>query len=47
LEDINISLISHGASAVNLTFVVKEVQLVDVVKRLHGAFFDKTTGTQA
>ncbi|HEV7644517.1 MAG TPA: lysine-sensitive aspartokinase 3 [Pyrinomonadaceae bacterium] len=39
LEDVNISLISHGASAVNLTFVVKEDQLADVVKRLHSAFF--------
>jgi aspartate kinase len=39
LENVNISLISHGASAVNLTFVVKEDQLVDVVERLHDAFF--------
>jgi aspartate kinase len=40
LEDVNISLISHGASAVNLTFVVKESQLADVVKRLHDTFFE-------
>jgi aspartate kinase len=40
LEDVNISLISHGASAVNMTFVVKEDQLVDVVKRLHDTFFE-------
>jgi aspartate kinase len=39
LDDVNISLISHGASAVNLTFVVREDQLNDVVKRLHAAFF--------
>ncbi len=39
LEDVNISLISHGASSVNLTFVVKEEQLVGVVKRLHDTFF--------
>lgn len=39
IEDVNISLISHGASSVNLTFVVKEDQLADVVKRLHYAFF--------
>jgi aspartate kinase len=39
IEDVNISLISHGASSVNLTFVVKEEQLADVVKRLHSAFF--------
>lgn len=41
IEDVNISLISHGASSVNLTFVVKEEQLADVVKRLHHAFFSE------
>ena len=41
LEDINISLISHGASSVNVTFVVKEENLHDVVKRLHGEFFSE------
>jgi aspartate kinase len=40
LEDVNISLISHGASSVNLTFVVKEDQLVPVVKKLHDTFFE-------
>ncbi len=39
IEDVNISLISHGASSVNLTFVVKEEELADVVRRLHAAFF--------
>lgn len=39
LEDINISLISHGASSVNVTFVVKEESLNEVVKRLHQKFF--------
>lgn len=39
LEDVNISLISHGASSVNVTFVVKEESLNEVVKRLHKAFF--------
>lgn len=39
LEDINISLISHGASSVNVTFVVKEESLNEVVKRLHNKFF--------
>lgn len=41
IEDVNISLISHGASAVNLTFVVREEALADVVTRLHGAFFSE------
>ncbi len=39
IEDINISLISHGASSVNLTFVVKEEQVTEVIKRLHNSFF--------
>ena len=40
IDDVNISLISHGASSVNLTFVVREEQLTDVVRRLHHAFFE-------
>ena len=39
LSDINISLISHGASSVNLTFVVKEDVAGEVIKRLHQEFF--------
>ncbi len=39
IEDINISLISHGASSVNLTFVVKEEKVGEVIKRLHESFF--------
>ena len=39
ISDINISLISHGASSVNVTFVVKEDSLNEVVKRLHLVFF--------
>lgn len=39
IADFNISLISHGASSVNLTFVVKEEFVADVVKRLHDEFF--------
>lgn len=39
IEDINISLISHGASSVNLTFVVKEDRVKEVIKRLHDTFF--------
>lgn len=40
VSDINISLISHGASSVNLTFVVKEESANEVIKRLHRSFFD-------
>ena len=39
IQDVNVSLVSHGASAVNLTFVVKEDRVTDVIKRLHDEFF--------
>ena len=39
IEDVNVALVSHGASAVNLTFVVKEPDAADVIKKLHEEFF--------
>jgi aspartate kinase len=39
IEDVNIALVSHGASAVNLTFVVKDDVVADVIRKLHGEFF--------
>lgn len=39
ISDINVSLVSHGASSVNLTFVVKEADVNETVKRLHREFF--------
>jgi len=39
ISDINVSLISHGASSVNMTFVVKEEKVGEVIKRLHNEFF--------
>lgn len=39
IEDVNVALVSHGASAVNLTFVIKEDLAAEVIKRLHGEFF--------
>jgi len=39
ISDINVSLVSHGASSVNLTFVVKETDVSETIKRLHSAFF--------
>lgn len=39
IEDVNVALVSHGASAVNLTFVVKEADAPDVIKKLHEEFF--------
>lgn len=42
IRDINISLISQGASNINLTFVVDEDRAVEAIERLHAAFFEKT-----
>jgi aspartate kinase len=42
IEDINVALVSHGASAVNLTFVIKEEYITDVISRLHQSFFAGT-----
>lgn len=39
IEDVNIALVSHGASAVNLTFVIKEEEAAGVIKKLHEEFF--------
>lgn len=39
ISDVNIALVSHGASGVNLTFVVKEELAPDVIKKLHQEFF--------
>jgi aspartate kinase len=42
ISDINVSLISQGASSINLTFVVDEAQLDEAVTRLHEAFFEES-----
>lgn len=39
IDDVNIALVSHGASSVNLTFVVKENDVTNVIKKLHDEFF--------
>ncbi len=39
VADVNISLISHGASSVNMTFVVAESDVKKVIKKLHDEFF--------
>ena len=36
------TLVSHGASSVNMTFVVKEEKVAEVIKRLHNEFFWET-----
>ncbi|MDT5269924.1 MAG: aspartate kinase [Acidobacteriota bacterium] len=43
IKDINVLLISQGASSVNLTFVVEERHAAEAVRRLHTAFFECAT----
>ena len=37
--DFNVSMISHGASGVNMTFVVKQDEVSEVIRKLHKEFF--------
>lgn len=39
IDDVNVALVSHGASSVNLTFVVKEDVAAAVIQKLHQQFF--------
>ena len=39
IDDVSIALVSHGASAVNLTFVVGEEDADRAIRKLHGEFF--------
>ena len=39
IDDVNIALVSHGASSVNLTFVIKEDLVANVIKKLHAELF--------
>lgn len=41
LSDVKIRMISQGASEINLTFVIDEDQVPEVVQRLHRAFFSQ------
>jgi aspartate kinase len=43
LRDINVLLISQGASNVNLTFVVAEREVEETVRRLHASLFECDT----
>jgi aspartate kinase len=40
IRDINVSLISLGASRINITFVVEEKRAAEAVRRLHAALFE-------
>jgi aspartate kinase len=41
LQDVKIQMISQGASAINITFVIDQDQLPATVRSLHDAFFRK------
>jgi aspartate kinase len=39
IQDINVRMISQGASEINITFVIEEDDVPEVVRRLHACFF--------
>jgi aspartate kinase len=41
ISDINVTLISQGASSVNFTFAIEEERATEAVQRLHREFFEK------
>ena len=47
ISDINVSLISQGASRINLTFAVEEERVRETVARLHKEFFEVTESEDA
>src|SRR5204863_1334352 len=44
ISDINVSMISVGASSVNLTFMVDDARAQETIVRLHRAYFEDGTG---
>jgi aspartate kinase len=47
ISDINVSLISQGASRINLTFAVEESRVRETVRRLHREFFESSESEDA
>jgi aspartate kinase len=47
ISDINVSLISQGASRINLTFAVEEARAAEAVRRLHQEFFERADENDA
>lgn len=41
ISDINVTLISQGASSINFTFAIEETRVEEAVRRLHEAFFSR------
>lgn len=42
ISDINVTLISQGASSINFTFAIEEERVEEAVRRLHREFFEET-----
>ena len=42
ISDINVTLISQGASSINLTFAIEEAHVKEAVTRLHETFFNES-----
>jgi aspartate kinase len=47
ISDINVAMISVGASSVNLTFMVEESRASETIKRLHYVCFEGESGTRS
>jgi aspartate kinase len=47
ISDINVSLISQGASSINFTFVIEEERVKEAVTRLHEEFFSRKEAQKA
>lgn len=41
ISDINVTLISQGASSINFTFAIEETRVEEAVRRLHESFFTR------
>lgn len=47
ISDINVTLISQGASSINFTFAIEEERVNEAVTRLHHALFEPHKGTRS
>jgi len=47
ISDINVTLISQGASSINFTFAIEEQRMHEAVRRLHAAFFSHEKAQKA
>jgi aspartate kinase len=45
ISDINVNMISQGASSINITFAIDEKRVAEAVQRLHEAFFCEAANT--